>query len=499
MTRTCVAGVCVLILAAMSGNCSQAEPEPEQKQDAAVEQLPASCVPAQPATAHSAAVGGAATASSATGSAPTGCAYLTGLGSAENTLAIDRQGHVFMAPVFTDQGVGILRSGDNGASWQAVLPQQTGGAQHGRAQPYLFLDPASDRLLFATSKTTGLGQPNGFDLSISSDGGASWSASTFNVGTLDWVKILSGPPVTSTLQGYPSVLYASAPAPISTPSPLSNPDNQQILRSLDGGATWANVGGKMLSLKPIDHGCTADEWVIYGDGVVDERGSIFLGLRRCTHLGVAISHDEGATWRVQDVPGANIVAYGGLLSHLQLSNLMMTAPFAVDSAGNLYAIWPDANNALQYAVSKDKAQTWSAPVAINAPTAKQVVFGAIVTRAPGTLAVAYYGSDDGQAYRGYIAETQNALDPQPTFWNIVIDDHGAPLFNGGFDIGYAEILSGGDLVEIVQVRYAPNGDLWAAFVKDMCPGSGSTGTCTWDLATHAKSPYQGVIGHVTHH
>ena len=53
-------------------------------------------------------------------------------------------------------------------------------------------------------------------------------------------------------------------------------------------------------------------------------------------------------------------------------------------------------------------------------------------------------------------------------------------------------------MEIVQLRYAPSGDLWAAFVKDMCPGLGSAGKCEWDLATHAMSPYQGVIGRLVH-
>jgi hypothetical protein len=177
---------------------------------------------------------------------------------------------------------------------------------------------------------------------------------------------------------------------------------------------------------------------------------------------------------------------------------MMTEPLATDSDGNLYALWPDAGDVLRYAVSTDKGETWSKPVAINAPEAKHVVFGSMATRAPGTLAVAYYGSRDGKSYQGYIAESSNALDAKPTFWTVPINDGGKPLFGNTFDIGYAGVLSGGDLVEIVQVRYAPNGDIWAAFVEDMCPGQGSSGTCNWDLTKHAKSPYQGVVGRFVH-
>ncbi len=50
------------------------------------------------------------------------------------------------------------------------------------------------------------------------------------------------------------------------------------------------------------------------------------------------------------------------------------------------------------------------------------------------------------------------------------------------------MISGGDLNEIIVVKYAPDGDIWASFVKDMCPGTATTTTnCTWDVTTHANS------------
>jgi len=47
----------------------------------------------------------------------------------------------------------------------------------------------------------------------------------------------------------------------------------------------------------------------------------------------------------------------------------------------------------------------------------------------------------------------------------------------------------GDLIEFVQVEYAPSGDMWASFVKEMCSG-GMTMACTWALS--------GAVGRVVH-
>ena len=56
-----------------------------------------------------------------------------------------------------------------------------------------------------------------------------------------------------------------------------------------------------------------------------------------------------------------------------------------------------------------------------------------------------------------------------------------------------------DLNEIITVKYAPDGDIWASFAKDMCPGiTSSTANCTWDTAAHAKSMYQGAVGRLVH-
>ncbi len=98
----------------------------------------------------------------------------------------------------------------------------------------------------------------------------------------------------------------------------------------------------------------------------------------------------------------------------------------------------------------------------------------------------------------YLAETKNALDPKPVSWWAAVNDPKTPLLPAGFDNNYtAGGTMGGDLDEIVQVKYAPNGDIWASFLTEMCP-SLNTASCSWDHAAHANSFWQGALGRLTH-
>lgn len=451
------------------------------------------CQPDNAATRYvAAATGSQGEALEGTAPARTACYQLTGYGSAENTLAIDSGGAVYVAPVFTADGHGVLRSRDLGESWHVMLPEARGGHAHDKPQPYMFMDPTTDRLFYANPGE------DGFVMSYSDDGAETFQKTQLMEGTLDWLKVAVGPTPDGSRD---NVMYAMAPAPISTPTPIpgmAQPDFQKVERSMDGGRTWSQVGGEMLSIVPDEHGCASSEWVIYGGGVVAPDGSVYFGLRRCQHLGIAISRDQGERWEVKDVPGSAVPAYGGLLSHLDEPNLLIPEPLAVDSNGNLFALWVDPGGALRMSVSRDRADTWSQPVAVAAPDAPFVVYPAASVSADGRLALAYFGSADGVTYHAYLAETDNALDPTPTFTGVRLNSAAEPLHSQGFDVGYATILSGGDLVEIVQVRHGPNGDIWAAFAADMCPGIGADDACgDWDPAAHGGARFQAAIGRLT--
>jgi hypothetical protein len=146
------------------------------------------CRPDQPATAYTARASGAESVDSPEGRAPLPCLTLTGYGSAESTLGIAKDGSLFFAPAFAPEGNGVLRSRDHGRNWQLLVPSWADGAGHKKAQPYLFLDPSTDRVFFASS-TAGLSiGGGGFDLSISRDGGDSWDHQLVASDTGDWLK-----------------------------------------------------------------------------------------------------------------------------------------------------------------------------------------------------------------------------------------------------------------------------------------------------------------------
>ncbi|HEX4446818.1 MAG TPA: sialidase family protein [Polyangiaceae bacterium] len=471
------------------------------------------CRTATPAVAYSAQATGSV-AATGTGSAPFPCFSLTGYGTSESSLGIASDGAVYMAPAYTADGNGVAVSKDEGASWQTLIPKFPQGGGHGRVQPFFYLDPATGRMFLATSHTGG-----GFDMSWSADGGGTWNYETISTDTQDWIKFLSGPVPAggSAPSGYASVLYTSAPSPISTPSGgiLPGPDHQAIYRSLDGGATWTSVGGSDLTLDPskeVTAGlasaatCPSSEWVIFGDGVVGADGTIYLGYRMCTQLAIAISKDEGATWSSVVVPGSVLPSFTSIASPLTTQNLLASEPVTVDSSGNLYAIWNDAAGLVRMAVSKDQGATWSdgatgasgsAAIVVSAPGVTTTVLSAITVKSPGTVAIAYFGSTDGAQFDGYLAESTNALDPSPTFWSATVNSPSEPLFASGFDNDYAGSLSGGDLDELVQVKYAPSGDIWASYLKEMCPKL-NTKACSWDYAAHANSVFQGAIGRLVH-
>ncbi len=434
------------------------------------------------------------------------CFSPTGFGGQESTIGLARDGTVFLGPAYGPNGNGLARSSDYGKTWTQIVP---GG--HGRVQPFLYLDPSTDRLFFATStlKAPDAGTSTGFDLSSSADEGATWTSQIIAPDVRDWIKIYAGPAVSSQPQGYPNVLYASAPSPISTPGTLifPPPSYQAVYKSLNGGSSWTEVSKGALTLvaaTAADAGettCSSSEWIIYGNGLVAKDGTVYLGLRMCTAVGIATSSDEGANWKVITVPGSILPAFSSLISAVTTNNLLVSEPLALDSAGNLYVIWNDSKNVLRLSVTKDKGQTWSGgttPVVVSAPGVTQTIESAVAVRSPGTIAIAYYGSTDGTKYNGYIAESVNGLDAQPVFSSAIVNKESEPLFPNGFDNNYLLTIGFGDLDEMVEVKYAPNGDIWATFVKEMCINTVST-NCTWDYAAHANSVFQSAAGRLVHH
>jgi hypothetical protein len=437
------------------------------------------------------------------GHAPAGCRSLTGFGASETSIGFASDGTVFLAPASVAAGNGVARSRDNGASWEALVPEFPDGGGHTRLEPFMYVDPADDHVYFATSKlvlqniATFVDTP-GIHLTVSADQGDTWAYHDMAPESRDWVKIFSGG---SAMGSTPHTVYFSAPSPIAGnwAGIFPPPDKQYVYKSLDGGQTWQTAGTLPLDPSMVQD-CSANDYIMFGDGAIGPDGAVYLGYRLCTHLAVAASHDGGATWTTFEVTGAQLPPYNASspLSILGNENAITGEPITVDASGNLYAVWEDPTSTPRYASSADSGKTWSAPVVVLAPPFTSARFAAVAAKAPGTIAIAYLGSADGTKFDGVIEESTDALDATPTFWAASISDPSDPLYPSGFASGYdvSYFSNGGDGVEFVQVKYAPSGDAWGSFVKDMC--TAATSGCSWDYAAHANSRFQGAAGVLKH-
>lgn len=238
----------------------------------------------------------------------------TGMGAAESNVDVAADGSLIYSPAYTNAGNGYATSQDNGATWTQVLP---GGSAQPRPQSVFRKRTSDDRYFYWSTSGPGL------YFSYSDDQGKTWTnlnGTHFDPLVQDWAKLVGGKPVTSNLtNGAKEILYLAAPSLISTPIPVQplGPIDQHIMKSTDRGNTWTPTKGSP-TLQPLLSGgacaglvksLAGQELIIWGDGFVTPNGTVMYGLRRCQKLSVAISDDEGDSWRLIDVPQSSLVPF----------------------------------------------------------------------------------------------------------------------------------------------------------------------------------------------
>jgi hypothetical protein len=363
----------------------------------------------------------------------------------------------------------------------------------------MYMEPESERIFFHTSRASfkPLAIKTGLDLNISDDGGDTWHYRPVDeFKGLDWVKYAAGVGKTSTPIDFPKVLYMSGPTPISTPAVLIVPKVHQVLKSLDGGETWQDAGGFDIQL--LSNKCALTEYILMGSSAVAADGTLYIAGRRCAKVALATSKDEGKTWSVMDVPNTKLITGATTVAVAGNPNYVLTQPLTLDSQGNLYVLYADESNILRLTISRNKGATWSTPVVVSAPTVKRTHLAGLTIKAPGKIAIAYYGTEGSAttgAYNMYVAESSNAFSATPTFKSQVLNAPSDPVAATGFDANYLGMFIGGDLAELTELQYDPNGDLFISLVQDMCP---STLSCNWDFKAHNSSKFRAVVGRITH-
>jgi uncharacterized repeat protein (TIGR01451 family) len=230
-----------------------------------------------------------------------------------------------------------------------------------------------------------------------------------------------------------------------------------FLVSTDNGVTYLPTQGN--GIIPGGPGCI-------GRMVVDPaNGDIFVP----TDSGIFRSLDGGVTW----ANVGNSTAVGNFFANL-----------AMDTAGNLWQGWTVGDKTL-LSYSLDRGVTWHAPIQINTgpgspvgtnPDLRQMLFPWTVVGDPGRVAVVFYATTDtGQTggfpgspnalWYPYASISTNALDPNPTFTQVQVDEHpnhrGA-VCTGGFP-GCLLANSDRSMADFFAVDIDTNGRLYMAY------------------------------------
>ena len=391
--------------------------------------------------------------------APDGRIYRVAERAIEPTLGITKKGDIFYTAAGGTNGVEVLRSTDDGGTWEETSPRlPTGQKSHPiTLDPYVYVSEPTGRifnidLMVACS-----------NLSYSDDNGDTWVTNPIACGrpVNDHQTLFSGPPALSPLPAYPEVVYYCW---------NDFGAGSSCSKSLDGGISWSLTGSPAFTgynpqgeEQGFDNLCGG----FHGHGVVGPDGTVYLPKEYCGQPWLGISTNEGATWtRVQVADNTT-------------ERLGSDTSVAVDAKGNLYYTYESESQKLWLVTSKDGGQSWSKPKMVAAPGVKEVTLPTLDVGDPGKVAIAYMGSENsrfakcrpdcttedyrGVRWHGYITMTTDALDDDPLFYSGTVNAQTDPLYIGRCD--FSNRCS--PILDFIDIEIAPDGTPWGAFV-DPC-------------------------------
>ncbi|MDP9101028.1 MAG: hypothetical protein M3N21_02635, partial [Actinomycetota bacterium] len=338
-------------------------------------------------------------------------------------------------------GRAVFLTRNKGRSWQNVSPGVAGVSPHALSlDPYLYVDhsPEANRI-FDIDLNAACNE-----LSYSDNFGATWITNPLSCGepVNDHQTVFSGRPVSSPTVGYPAIVYYC----------FNKLAYTACTKSLDGGLTFLPTGHL------TDPECSG----LNGHGVTDSRGWVYLPYTGCNSTPtLAISKDEGTSWTIVHVsPGSKV--NGGDPS------------VAIDKKDNLYYLWNDTTRRPMLSVSRNRGGSWSQAYSVAAPAVVRTNLATLTVGAPGSLAIAYYGTgsdaDKGAFWNGYLAVGLGVLGRHPVFYSATVNDPRHPLKAGACGPGRC-----GRVLDFIDVKIAPDGQPWAAYVDacaDVCEKTG---------------------------
>jgi hypothetical protein len=378
------------------------------------------------------------------------CVSKTGSISREPTLGISAKGTVFHYPAMTGDNtkpMGVAVTTDKAQTWKRVMPNVAGQSTHLHSvDPYFWLDPVTNRI-FADDLAT----VNCSYFSWSDDEGATWSNGYSGCMETDHQTIFTGKPVKSQTRGYPNIVYRCA---INAVFVAGASTMSTCQRSLDGGLTWMPPG-QPAYVTPTDRPGQICNGAV-GHGWADHRGWIYVPKGHCQEGPmVAISKDEGETWSRHRVSTLAVRGHDGGV--------------ATDAEGTIYYTFVASNRLPYLTYSKDEGKTWAQPIMFGAPDIIGAQFPELIVGGVGKLAIAYYASDDDtpekRTWDAHLTVSYDATSVNPLFFSAPVHDAERDAFVVGANCC-------GGVQDFIDVRIAPDGAPWGAFVDD-CLGEGS--------------------------
>lgn len=389
---------------------------------------------------------------------PTPRLYPVGMGAGEPTVGATNEGNLFFAAL-PGMASKVLRSSDQGATWEDVSPKLPTGQDIHRVSldPYVHVDATEgvDRVF-----TIDLTVACSF-MSFSDDEGESWITNPLACGrpVNNHQTLFTGPPKTSLTPLYPNLVYYC----------WNDVASSACSKSIDGGLTFAPTG------TPAYLGVNDEATLcggIHGHGHVDSRGNVYLPRDYCGQPYLAISRNEGLTWETVQVAKNGMPTQCGYTSCTDPS-------IRTDSKGNIYYLYIARNRLPHLVISRDGGKTWSMPMMVAAPGVNGSNLPSLEVSAPGKLAFVYYGTQNSPfprchhectekdwaktTWNGYMAMSVNALSDKPVFYSTTVNDPRDPLKRQQCGPGRC----GTSVYDFIDVNIAPDGQVWGSFV-DAC-------------------------------
>ena len=394
--------------------------------------------------------------------APDSRLFRVGHNAVEPTLGQTKNGDIFYTAFQTNTRVEILRSQNEGKSWDVVSPKfGTRNAQLLSFDPYVYVDPRTNRV-FTIDLTVACAY-----LSFTDDQGKSWTTNPLACGrpVNDHQTLFAGPPVQSPTTIYDSIVYYC----------WNDVGSSSCAKSIDGGITFHPTGSPAFTGADPETGnqdganfCGG----LHGHGYVGHDGTVFIPKGHCGQPWLAMSKDEGRTWtRVQ-------VAKIGAEGH--------EASVATDKKGNIYYTWVSRDRLPYLVVSKNGGKTWSPPMMIAPPGVNETNLPSLDVGDPGKVAIAYLGSenspfrptkrgDGGECtavntcggeksyakttWNGYTTVSYNALARDPVFYSGTVNDKRDPLVRDTCGPGRCRAV-----FDFIDVVIGHDGTAWSAWV-----------------------------------